>query len=121
MPSGSRESKIARLLDSYGLVGMGSDLESQWASTHADAEPPEALRDLATYFDAAIGRTVCARLDADPPGDSAEQVHRALTVDDAQDGADTPDGDETPDRRAQAPAARTIEAAGVHDGRDSTG
>lgn len=89
MPTSVRGSRIGRLIDRYGLVGMGTELESRWTSTRADSEPLNALEDLTTYFNTAIVRSVCGRNDADPDEDSPEQVYRALTVADPAD-ADTP-------------------------------
>lgn len=93
MSIGARGSRLGRLIDRYGLLGMAGDLESQWTSTHADADPWDALEELTTYFNTAIVQSVCARIEGDPPAPagSPEAVYRTLAAEDASSGDDAED------------------------------
>ena len=56
---GRPSNKVARLLDEYGLEGLGAELEARWAG---DGHERMSLRDLAEYFNKRL--LECALIDA---------------------------------------------------------
>ena len=79
-------SKVARVIDEYGLEGLGADLERRWLGEDGDAT---SLRDLETFFnrqvlDAALSDTGESLLDGE-----AENLYRLLTDDDVSAGMRT--------------------------------
>ncbi|MFC5367139.1 rod-determining factor RdfA [Salinirubrum litoreum] len=79
-------SKVARLIEEYGLDGLGAELEARWTD---DGDDRLSLRDLADYFnrrllDAALRDTGRATLDTD-----VASAYRTLTDDDVGRGVRT--------------------------------
>ncbi|QIO22829.1 rod-determining factor RdfA [Haloarcula sp. JP-L23] len=79
-------SKVARLLDEYGLDEMGAELELRWTG---DGYERMSLRDLADYFnkqllEQALRDAGQAALDSD-----VETTYRNLTADDVSTGVRT--------------------------------
>lgn len=77
-----RRSKVARLIDEYGLGGLGDELERLWT---AEGDERRSLRDLADYFNqqllaAAMAGAGMQTLDGEP-----ENVYRLLTDDEVSE------------------------------------
>lgn len=78
-----RPAKVQRLVDEYGLKGVGAELQRRWRGEGTDRS---SLRDLATRFnerllDVALSDTGLARFDGD-----AANLYRLLTDDDVSSG-----------------------------------
>jgi len=78
----SRQSKVVRLIDEYGLVGMGETLERRWTAT----EDRSGLRDLADYFNRELLRTAVEAESVDPLQGEVENLYHLLTGDDVTSG-----------------------------------
>lgn len=78
-----RRLKIARVIDEYGLDGMGDELERRWT---ADGEERSSLRDLADDFNVELLTTVLAEDGEQPLDGEVENAYRLLTDDDVSDG-----------------------------------
>lgn len=83
---GRPRSKVARVIESYGLDGIGEELERRWL---ADDERGMSLRELADYFnrqvlEAAIEDSDMSLLDAD-----VGTIYEQLTGDDVSGGVRT--------------------------------
>lgn len=78
-----RRSKVARLIDEYGLDGIGAELEGRWTAE----EGRMSLRELAEYFNRELLRAAMEEADVSTLAGEAENVHERLT-DDATSGAD---------------------------------
>lgn len=77
----SSEPKIVRLIEKYDLNEMAVDLEAKW--TREDQQSRYSIRELETYFNTAIVKSVFNRVGAVPADFSAEEVYDILTSDDA--------------------------------------
>ncbi|MFB6268784.1 MAG: rod-determining factor RdfA [Halobacterium sp.] len=89
-------SKVARLLDEYGLEGVGPELEARWTAT-GDAH--WSLRDLATHLNEALVRERLQAAGENPSRAEVETVTSALA------------GDESAAERTQV--RRRLERSGV--------
>ncbi|EMA08825.1 hypothetical protein SAMN05443574_12026 [Haloarcula vallismortis] len=80
---GSEQSKVAQLIDTYGLESMGAELERAWLG---DNQERQSLRDLADRFNHAL--LVAAIRDAgmDVIDGEPENFYRLLTADDVSAG-----------------------------------
>lgn len=76
--SSGRRSKVARLIDEYGLDGVGAEMERLWT---AEGDERRSLRDLATYFNRELLASAMADAGMQPLGGEAENVYRLLTGD----------------------------------------
>lgn len=85
--SGSgRPSKVARLIDEYGLDGVGAELERRWT---ADSAERSSLRELADYFNRTLLRTALRDADLQPLSGDVQEVYRLLTDDSVSRGERT--------------------------------
>ena len=78
----TQRSKVSRMIEKYGLAGLGDELESRWTRSHDRS----SLRDLADYFnrqllDAALNPTSAPPLDGE-----IDNLYRLLTEDDVTSG-----------------------------------
>ncbi|MGB9951439.1 rod-determining factor RdfA [Haloarcula marismortui] len=80
---GSAQSKVGRLIETYGLESMGSELERAWLG---DGQERQSLRDLADRFNRAL--LVAAIRDAgmDVVDGEPANFYRLLTADDVSAG-----------------------------------
>lgn len=74
-----RRLKIARLIDEYGLVGVGEELERRWTASGAERM---SLRDLADEFNRRLLETAMAEAGMQPLAGEVENIYRLLTDDD---------------------------------------
>ncbi|MCG1003271.1 MULTISPECIES: rod-determining factor RdfA [Halobacterium] len=74
--TGSRRSKVARLVDEYGLDGVGAELEARWTATGDDHW---SLRDLATHFNRELVRERLYEAGIHPSESEVGDVVRSLT------------------------------------------
>lgn len=81
MAGGRSDPKIVRLIDKYDLNEMAMDLEAKW--TRRDQQSRYSIRDLETYFNTAIIKSVFNKVGAVPSDFSAEEVYEILSSDDA--------------------------------------
>jgi hypothetical protein len=84
MPRGSngRQSKVARLIDEYDLVGMGDELEQRWTRT----ENRSSLRQLADYFNRQLLQTVIDSKGRRLLDGEINNLYRLLTDEDVTSG-----------------------------------
>lgn len=75
---GSRTSKVERLIDAYGLVHIGADLEAAWLG---EGRERESLRDLADRFNQALVLATARDVGMDIVDGEAENYYRLLTDD----------------------------------------
>lgn len=80
-----RPSKVARLIDQYGLNGFGAELERRW--TADDPDERSSLRDLARLVNRRVLREHLQTAGEQPLDGEVENLYRLLT-DDAVGGAD---------------------------------
>jgi len=76
--AGGRRSKVARLVDEYGLDGVGAELEARWTATGDDHW---SLRDLAEQFNRELVRERLHDAGYNPSESEVGNVVRALTSD----------------------------------------
>lgn len=76
--AGKRRSKVARVIDEYGLDGLGDDLEARWTATGDDHW---SLRDLATHVNEELVRERLHDAGTNPSPADVENALRALTSD----------------------------------------
>lgn len=72
--------KVERVIDEYGLSGIGGELEARWTGPESDRA---SLRELADYLNLRILRSAIQDASLDPINDDAESLYRRLTGDDA--------------------------------------
>jgi len=72
-----RRSKVARLIEEYGMAGIGAELERLWT---ADKDR-RSLRELATYFNQTLLERALERADVRPLDGEVENIYRLLTDD----------------------------------------
>jgi hypothetical protein len=77
-----RRSKVARLIEEYGMDGLGAELERLWTAT----EDRRSLRELATYFNRQLLQNALEEADIRPLDGEVENIYRLLTDEDG--GAD---------------------------------
>jgi len=86
-PDGGRpRSKVARVLDSYGLEDVGSELESRWLATDEDGM---SLRELAEYFNKRVLEAAIERSDMRLLETDIEVLYDQLTGDEVSGGVGT--------------------------------
>lgn len=83
-------SKVARVIDEYGLDGLGAEMERKWTGQSGDRT---SLRDLASEFNIEVLRSALADAGGDAIGTDVAGTYRAL-ADDA-----TPSGERIRTRR----------------------
>jgi len=76
--TGSRRSKVARLIDEYDLDGLGAELEARWTATGDDHW---SLRDLAAEFNRELVRERLLDAGLNTSESEIETAVRALTTD----------------------------------------
>jgi hypothetical protein len=81
MPATSR-SKVARLIESRDLNGIGDELEQRWTRS----ENRSSLRDLADYFNTQLLQSALESESATPLDGEIENLHRLLTDDEITSG-----------------------------------
>lgn len=82
--SSGRQTKVARLIDEYGLGEIGAELENRWT---ADGDERMSLRALATHFNQQLLETRMAEAGVQSLSGEVENTYRLLT-DDEVSGAD---------------------------------
>lgn len=78
--------KLVRLIDEYGMEGIGAELEQRWT---ADDEARASLRDLAADFNQQLLAAAMAEADMQPLDGEIENIYRLLTGDDVSEGERT--------------------------------
>lgn len=81
-----RPSKVARLIDEYGLEGLGAELERRWT---APGDRRDSLRNLATILNRRVLETAMQRADVRPLPGSVEELYRELTATESSAGERT--------------------------------
>lgn len=81
----NRSTKVARVIDEYGLAGEGEQLEAWWT---ADGPERKSLRELATYLNERIIESALSSAGASALPGEVESVHSVLTGDDASTGVE---------------------------------
>lgn len=82
-PDGRRTSKVARLIDEYGLDGLGAELEHRWTT---DGDEHLSLRDLAGYFNRRLLAAAMANAGMQTLEGEVENLYRLLTADEISSG-----------------------------------
>lgn len=75
-----RPSKVARLIEQYGLEEVGAELEGRW--TAADPDERQSLRELASYFNRRLLAAALADAGVQPLDGEVSNLYRLLTGDD---------------------------------------
>ncbi len=76
--SSGRQTKVARLLDSYGLDGTGAELARSW---RGEGEPKRSLRELADYLNCELLTAALRDAEVRPLDGEVENFYRLLTGD----------------------------------------
>lgn len=84
--SPGRDSKVAALIEEYGLEGVGAELERRWT---ASEERRDGLRSLAEVFNRRLLREAMVEAGVDPLEGEAANAYRLLTDDDVTSGTRT--------------------------------
>jgi hypothetical protein len=84
--SPGRDSKVAALIDRYGLEGVGAELERRWT---APEEHRDGLRALAELFNRRLLREAMVEAGMDPLEGEPANAYRLLTDDDVTSGIRT--------------------------------
>lgn len=79
-------SKLRRVLDSYGLEGLGEEIEVYWLD---DTDSRYSLRELATHVNQQLLREVMNDAGMNPLEGEVENTYRLLTDDDVSTGTRT--------------------------------
>ncbi|ARS90525.1 rod-determining factor RdfA [Natrarchaeobaculum aegyptiacum] len=66
--------KVARLIDQYGLEGVGDELEAKWTDPGAD----ESLRSLADWFNERLLRTALSEAGVDTLSEDVSRLYAVL-------------------------------------------
>lgn len=74
-----RRSKVVRLIDKYGLDGIGDELEANW--TARDPDERRSLRDLADDFNQRVLQVALTEAGVQPIDGEVENIYRLLTDD----------------------------------------
>lgn len=78
-----RPSKVARLIEEYGLDGLGAELEQRWT---APGDRRDSLRDLATVVNQRVLETALQRAAVRPLPGSVAELYRELTTTESSAG-----------------------------------
>jgi len=76
-------SKVGRLIQEYGIDGLGEDLEEYWTG---EREEQFSLRELASYFNRQLLRRAMEEAGLNPIENEVESTYRLLTDDDVSEG-----------------------------------
>lgn len=81
--SGGSQPKVERMTDKYNLAGgdMPAELERRWSRD--DPDKRSSIRELETYFNTAIVKSVLTDIGFAPSDYSAEEIYELLDDDDA--------------------------------------
>lgn len=77
-----RRSKVARLIEEYGMDSLGAELERRWTAE----EDRHSLRELASHFNRRVLQLALEDVDVRPLDGEVENMYRLLTDEDS--GAD---------------------------------
>lgn len=83
---GGRRTKVARLLDEYGLETLGAEMERRWT---ADGDDRLSLRALADYFNQQLLDVRMTDAGMQPLSGEVENVYRLLTDDEVSGAEET--------------------------------
>ena len=75
-------SKVGRVIQEYGLEGVGEELEHRWVAE----EEQQSLRELAEWFNQQVLRMAMREANEDPLEGEVENTYRLLTNDDVTEG-----------------------------------
>jgi hypothetical protein len=78
--------KVERVIEAYGLGGLGDELERRWTGARGDRE---SLRSLADRFNRAVLRSALDEAGASPLDGEVENTYRLLRGDDVSTGMRT--------------------------------
>lgn len=81
--SGKPNSKVARVIERYGLEGLGADMEAMWQGQSGSRK---SLRELAAIFNSAVIEAAMEEVGLDPLPGEIEDVHEAMKSDDVSGG-----------------------------------
>lgn len=79
-------SKVARLIESYELEGLGEELEALWTGTGVERK---SLRDLATHFNKRVLEQALLDAGMNSLESNVDRIYRNLTDDDVSQGVRT--------------------------------
>lgn len=79
--AGTRRTKVARVIDEYGLGDLGDELEARWTATGDDHW---SLRDLATYVNEELVRERLQTVGTNPSPTDVENALQTLTSDETR-------------------------------------
>lgn len=74
--------KVVRLIDEYGLDGIGTEMERRWT---ADGEERMSLRDLSEYFNRRLLEEAMAEAGLRPLSGEVKNIYQLLTGDDVSE------------------------------------
>jgi len=77
-----RQGKVARLIDDYGLDGLGDELEEFWT---AEGDERKSLRDLADYVNLRLLEASMSTAGMQPVQGEAENIYEILAGEEASD------------------------------------
>lgn len=83
---GGRRTKVARLLEEYGLETLGAEMERRWT---ADGDDRLSLRSLADYFNQQLLEVRMTEAGMQPLSGEVENTYRLLTGDDVSSAEET--------------------------------
>ena len=75
-------SKVGRVIEEYGLDGVGEELEHRWLAE----EEQQSLRELAEWFNQQVLRMSMKEADEEPLEGEVENTYRLLTNDEVTEG-----------------------------------
>jgi hypothetical protein len=78
--------KIGRLIERYGLDGVGAELEARWTAEQGDRH---SLRDLADFFNRCLLETAMREAGIDTLEGEVANTHRLLTDEEVSQGMQT--------------------------------
>lgn len=81
-----QNSKVGRVIEAYGLTGLGAELEARWTGEDG---PRKSLRELAAEFNRRVLRVAMTEAGLSPLETEVESKYRALTDDDTSSGVRT--------------------------------
>lgn len=84
--SPGRDSKVATLIEEYGLEGLGAELERRWTGAEGERD---GLRTLAVAFNRRLLEAAMAEAGMEPLEGEAANLYRLLTGDAATSGTRT--------------------------------
>ncbi|WP_227356409.1 rod-determining factor RdfA [Haladaptatus salinisoli] len=84
--SSRKTSKVQRVIDEYGLAGLGDRLEAHWLG---DDDEQYSLRQLADLFNQEVLRAALTNAGVSTLDGEIENTHRLLTSDDVSSGVRT--------------------------------